>query len=604
MLVVVLAVIGGTAGLGYAVGLGNASVLAALTALFCLIAAVGGPLRADLRLLAKFAPALVVAVGVPRLLGAVSHWAAIALLAVIVFVAGLLPALGSRYVTVGMGLGMASVFGYGFQLTGAASAGQIIGAPALAAGVGVLLRLLMGARDPGKPTRQALADALTDADPAVAGRAATLWLNDRPERWTGRVAGGLLRYHAATAVLEGRRGALPVPATEEVGATLEAARAEADRLAGAVRAKSIVDEVKPVGRRASATALPGSTGRLIEVLWTALEQIREAALGRDRSKVDIPAGLRRELLRTSLRGAFCWRSAQLRHAVRGTLGMVLALVVAGLRPGDPLTVSFLMTVYAIMQPEWQDTLSRAWQRIAGSLGGAVVLALAIWLLPPAALLPLGIAAVLAGFPFLRTKPMIFNGCMVLMSVSVNAGKQHLDPGYLLVEYLLLMLLAAMIGLLFGFAAVPGVPKPALPERFAEAVGTMRELLTGFAALLRGDGPDQRELGLELRAAARARQDLANAEPGSAEPTGRQRAAVDDAVDGLRGLAGAMTAALLRGRHDPVLAAAVEEVALALESGADPDLNLQATAGDEERELLLDTMAADVVRLNRAAAVLR
>ncbi|WP_321167118.1 hypothetical protein [Amycolatopsis japonica] len=185
LLVVLLVVLGGVSGLGFLLGLGNAAVLAALTALFCLIAAVGGPLWADLRLLAWFAPALILAVGVPRLLGAVSQWAAIGLLVAIVVVAGLVPVLGPRFVTVGLGLGMASLFGYGFQLTGTASAGQILGAPAIAVGVVILLRVLMGAKDPAKPTRDALADALSTGTSETQVRAARLWLADRPRRWTG-----------------------------------------------------------------------------------------------------------------------------------------------------------------------------------------------------------------------------------------------------------------------------------------------------------------------------------------------------------------------------------------------------------------------------------
>lgn len=89
MLGFVVVVVGATAGIGVAVGLGNTVVLAGLTALFCFIAATGGPLRSDLVLLACYAP-LVVGVAGPRLLGAVSDVAAIALLTVVVFVAALL----------------------------------------------------------------------------------------------------------------------------------------------------------------------------------------------------------------------------------------------------------------------------------------------------------------------------------------------------------------------------------------------------------------------------------------------------------------------------------------------------------------------------------
>ncbi|WP_158887279.1 FUSC family protein [Amycolatopsis anabasis] len=608
MVVTILVVLGGVTGLGYAAGLGNASILAGLTALFCLIAAVGGPLRADLRLFAAFAPALVLGVGVPRLLGEVSPWAAIALLVVIVFVAGLVPALGARYVTVGLGLGMASLFGYGFQLTGTASAGQIIGAPALAVGVVLVLRLLMGARDPGKPTREALADALTGEGADIQERAARLWLADRPVRWTARVLGGTFRFRAAAGILAARERRLSGTAATEVSGSLEAAREEAARIAGAVRSPSTPDTVEPVRRRAPEAELPGATRHLIDGLWSALETVRDAALHRDKSRVDVPRALPREVLLTSLRGALTWRSAQLRHAVRCALGVLLALAVARLRPGDPLTVSFLMSTFAVMQPEWQDSLSRAWQRIAGTLAGAGALALVLWLLPQAALVPIGVVAVLIGFSFQQKQPIVFNACIVLMAVGVNATKQHLDPRSTLIEYVLLMLLAAGIGLVFGFAAVPEVRKPSLARRFAEATAALCELLTEVASVLRGDETDGPELAKRFRAAARTRQELVTAEPGSAEPSEDERHAVAQAVEGLRGLVATASALLLRREAAAPLAGALADVAAALAPGAEPELdrleNYRPLAEDDEQRLLLDTLAADLVQVGRAAEELR
>jgi hypothetical protein len=90
-MIVILAVVGGTAGLGTLAGLGSATILAGLTALFCFMAANGGPLLPDLKVLAGFAPAVVVACAAPRLLAEVSQVAAITVLVMIVFVACLMP---------------------------------------------------------------------------------------------------------------------------------------------------------------------------------------------------------------------------------------------------------------------------------------------------------------------------------------------------------------------------------------------------------------------------------------------------------------------------------------------------------------------------------
>ncbi|MEV7548832.1 FUSC family protein [Amycolatopsis sp. NPDC089917] len=598
LLVVLLVVLGGVSGLGFLLGLGNAAVLAALTALFCLMAAVGGPLWADLRLLAWFAPSLVLAVGVPRLLGAVSQWAAIGLLVVIVVVAGLLPALGARFVTVGLGLGMASLFGYGFQLTGTATAGQILGAPALAVGVVLLLRVLMGAKDPAKPTRDALADALASSTSETQERAAKLWLADRPRRWTGRVLGGVFRYRAATGLLEIRRKRLD---HDEIGETLDAAGEEAIRLAEAVRSATAPDDVESV-RRKEPAGLPGATARLVTALWDALETIRTAATERDESRVDVPKGLRKELRRIELSGALSWQSPQFRHALRCGLGLALALVVASFRPGDPLTVSFLLGTFAIMQPEWRDSLSKAWQRIGGSLGGAVVLTLVLWLLPQGFLLPIGLIALLGGFSFMRTRPAVFNGCMVLMSVGMNATTRHLDPRYVLVEYLLLMVLAGAIALLFGFAAIPGVPKPGPAERFERAVGATQVLLGSVGRKLRGEDVDPRTLGREFRTAAVAHHGLLAAEPGTKEPAPGQRDALENAAEALRGLSvTASSLLLLSGPAD--VADAVGEAARALGTEEPAEIPVPPDA-DEEQRLMLDTIAADVITVGEAAQTLK
>ncbi|WP_460444052.1 FUSC family protein, partial [Amycolatopsis cihanbeyliensis] len=502
MPVVLLVVVGGTSGLGFLLGLGNAAILAGLTALFCLLASFGGPLGADLRLLAVLAPALLLGVGVPKLLAGPAPAAAIALLTVVVFGAALLPVLGPRFAPVGLGLGMASLFGYGFQLTGSATAGQILGAPALAIGVVLLLRVLSGIRDPSGPTRKALADALAEDAPGTAEHAGRVWLSERPVQWTTRVLGGILRLRTLTAILEGRRKSVESGPARELGEILGVARRDAAALADSVRARTAPAEPEPV-RRGQPGPLPGGTGRLVTALWSTLESIREASRDRDRSRVELPRGLRREVRLSFLRGTVSWGSPQLRHAVRCALGVLLALLIAHTRPGDPLTVSFLLTTFGIMQPEWRDSLEKAWQRVAGSLAGAVVLALALWLLPSAALLPVAVVAMLVGLSLMRRLPLVFNGCVVLMAVGMNAASGQLDAGYLLVEYLLLMLLAVVVGLLFGFAAIPGVGKPDVRRRWDRALRTGRDLLEEAAAPLRGQDTAGDRLDHPLRAAALA-----------------------------------------------------------------------------------------------------
>ncbi len=104
--------------LGSAVGAGSVAMIGALVALFALIALLGGRLRADMRMAIVVLPCLVVASVVPRLVSEVSRVASIAAVVAVLFVAALLPVLGSRYVGVGQGVGMASLFSYGSAVTG------------------------------------------------------------------------------------------------------------------------------------------------------------------------------------------------------------------------------------------------------------------------------------------------------------------------------------------------------------------------------------------------------------------------------------------------------------------------------------------------------
>lgn len=163
-MVVSVAVAAAVYALATLAGLGNASILAVVEALFFIIATVGGTAAGDLRMLAWLGPSLVFAGGVPRLLAEWSPWAAIPLVGVIVFISGLLPALGARFRTAGLGLGLTAVFGYGFQIDGEVSATHVLAAPTVAIAFAAALRVLCGAAlilCLGGDHRPALANALT-----------------------------------------------------------------------------------------------------------------------------------------------------------------------------------------------------------------------------------------------------------------------------------------------------------------------------------------------------------------------------------------------------------------------------------------------------------
>jgi uncharacterized membrane protein YccC len=345
-------------------------------------------------------------------------------------------------------------------------------------------------------------------------------------------------------------------------------------------------------------------------MWQGLELIRAATADRDTSPAQLPPDLGRGWLTNELRGAFNWRSEQLRHAIRCALGMLVALVVASFRPTDPFVVAFLMATFAIMQPQWRDTLTKAWQRVAGALAGATALALMIWLLevPQAVLLPIGIAALLVGFYFMQSQPIVGNGCLVFMSVAVNSTTRHVDLRSAVLEYLGLMLLAAAIGLLFGFAAVPGVREPSLDQRFEEAVEAVRELLREVASALHYRKVDKRAISRRLRAASNTQQNLLAPSTGKEAPGERERTAIEQGADGLRSLTTTATALPRRPQTGGPLAGAIGEVARQLGPSAEPApglvRSLLPAGADGEQRLLVDAMVADILAVHQASATLR
>jgi uncharacterized membrane protein YccC len=506
---------------------------------------------------------------------------------------------------------MASVFSFGLKTIGVGSVVQVFGAPALAVVAVLALRLLSGRKDPSEPVRVALADALADGAGPAQEAATRLWFDDGPRRWTTAVLNGIHRYRTAAEVLASRRRLLTGPLGKDIDQLLAAAHAEAQRLAEALRPAQPPTPLPPVRRwESGASALPGATRELVSSMWQGLELIQAATADRDASPAQLPPGLGRGWLTNELRGAFNWRSEQLRHAIRCALGMLVALVVASFRPTDPFVVAFLLATFAIMQPQWRDTLTKAWQRVAGALAGATALALMIWLLevPQAVLLPIGIAALLVGFYFMQSQPIVGNGCMVFMSVAVNSTTRHADLRSAVLEYLGLMLLTAAIGLLFGFAAVPGVRKPGLDERFEEAVEAVRELLREVASAMHYRTVDKRAISRRLRAASNKQQNLLAPSAGTEAPSERERTAIEQGADGLRSLTTTAAALPRRPQTGGPLAGAIGEVARQLGPSAEPApglvRSLLPTGADGEQRLLVDAMVADILAVHQASAALR
>jgi len=200
-----------------------------------------------------------------------------------------------------------------------------------------------------------------------------------------------------------------------------------------------------------------------------------------------------------------------------------------------------------------------------------------------------------------------NGCMVFMSVAVNSSTRHVDLRSAVLEYLGLMLLAAAIGLLFGFAAVPGVRKPSLDQRFEQAVEAVREMLREVASAMHYRKVDKRAIGRRLRAASNAQQNLLAPSAGKQAPSERQRTAIEQGADGLRSLTTTASAVLRRPRTGGPLAGAIGEVARQLGPSAEPApglvRSLLSAGADGEQRLLVDAMIADVLAVHQVSGAL-
>lgn len=464
---------GVVAGLGWMAGTlfdaGPAATLAATTALFVGFGASGGSLRADLRLLLAMAPAFVIAAAGPRWLAQFSPPGAVALLAVLILAAGVLPAQGPRWATVGKGLALTSVMGYALPLSHPATGAQLVTAAVAGVLAAVTARVLSGVADPGRPVREKVAAVLVTPGPDVAG-ALVAWLQDRPTAWLGQ------SLAAATAYRSLRTASPPV---DPARALLDARAQEVAGLILARRPGSSGDDRDP-------TPLHGPAS-------IALERAASAARARSGGLVPMPAGLGRRLVAAAWTAPLTWRSDLTRHAARTAFAVLMAgsLALALLPPGEPLLATLLMTTYGVLQSGRSETLTHAGQRVSGVAVGAVLASVAIWVAPASVLLSLSMAALVVGLGTRQTMPPVSYAAFVLVTVGMNVGVRHRDPEATLGGYLLLVALALAIGVVVAFAVVPGArPLHSDPATARMAVAESLETLSG--------GTTQRDLATDLR----------------------------------------------------------------------------------------------------------
>lgn len=270
-------------------GFGTAAILAALSAMFVLIAAVGGPLRSDLRMMAWFGPCFILAVGGVRLLITVSPWAAMPVIVVIVFTAGLLPAFSSRYTTVGAALVLGVLKGFGLRLPSNLPAVSIFGGIACGVIIALLVRLGLGIGDPDLITRKVIARVLTDANVRAIDNAWTTLHADRPRKWMEDALSGSEAYRVACLILTSWLEHLSQGVSFHLHSIIDEADKEARELVGLIESKqaSILTTPTQYAEREAADGLSTELQEIVAGLWHSLDKVRSAALSRDMAPVTI-----------------------------------------------------------------------------------------------------------------------------------------------------------------------------------------------------------------------------------------------------------------------------------------------------------------------------
>lgn len=461
-------------------GFGASGVIAGYTAMFFVLGGGGGSLRAGLRKAAWFGPLMALSVSIPRILVEDHRWVALALACVVVFIACLLPALGPDYTLSSLTLGFSALMGLAVQ-TQTGAPWQTVCAAFVGVASVVVLRTLMSIRDPSAATRQLAAATLTADDPGF-GQAYDTWLHDRSVRWIGEVLHGALGYRFVQQEL----------APEEAAAAATAAKTAAQGVAARAAGSSPAASAAPTCPPTDASAAAGAAEPHASDAWRAargyLDRVEDAARDRDERRSDGASAARHALTVARLRSVLTWRSQILQHAVRTTVGTLLVFLIAWgtVGPHDPLVISMSMAAFAIMQIGWAESLRKARDRVLGVALGAVLAALALWLLPHSWLLPVAMVAAVLGMALVLTNQVWSVGCFVVLSIGMNVSTRGLDPARTVVEYIVLLAVAVGIGLLLGFVILPRArPEPAA-VRIRAVCSTAADLLRAQGVRVAGE----------------------------------------------------------------------------------------------------------------------
>ncbi|GAA3437662.1 hypothetical protein GCM10018954_072760 [Kutzneria kofuensis] len=207
--------------------------------------------------------------------------------------------------TVGLGLGMASVFGYGYQLhrrherlADHRGAGDRLG------GSGDHPAHADGRERPGQADSVALAAALTGTTGAARAGGRVVWLaGPAPSVAIPCLSAGA-RFGATMGVLKGRLQALPAEQSAALGEVIQAGERPDGDAGGGRQGEVHSGRSAAGGTQAPKVALPrDAPERLVDDLWRLIDTVHDAVTTRDRSTSNFPRHFVRQALRRELEGA-------------------------------------------------------------------------------------------------------------------------------------------------------------------------------------------------------------------------------------------------------------------------------------------------------------
>ncbi|WP_229679727.1 FUSC family protein [Saccharopolyspora thermophila] len=540
---VLVAVVVGTA-IGWLLDLHTPALVAGLTAVLALVASGGQSLRSDLYRFAWFTPALVLTMTVGPLLANVPVLAG-AVVAVVVFGTGMLPALGEHYHVGGQTFAAATLVSTTTGIGADQPVLVLLGSSVAGALFALVLRVVIGLSDPTRATRVAVARTLLARGPGVVESAAAAWRADGSSTWLGQVLAGAARFRAARETLLAQAQQSDRIEAERLRQIVAEADQVAAELARSVRARACTG-LPAAARRDPAQAVVARGGRqdlpdAVQGINQGLDRIRAAVVRRVDTPLPPPApGARRERLLGAVRAHLSFRSSLFRHALRCTLAVAFGMVIVALLR-DPSASSLLLALYVVLQPAARDSMTGALERTGGAVLGVTALAIVITLLPGAFLLvPLVIAGMLLNMPRLRTDYQVLLSCLIVITVVDQAMRLERPLVNVGISFAANTAVGAAIALIVGYVSYLVLPSSILPD----VRGAVRSTVWAVSELLRsvraaGQGVD---LPTALQAAhvlaLRRTQDLLGMPAlldGTGEETDDDRATRDAAIalDALR-----------------------------------------------------------------------